>query len=69
MKRYQITGLLIVAVLAALRAYSIIDDLIRVLLVDVTYFDLGSIFLLGLVSGLTAGLAIGIWRKRGKGSG
>ena len=64
MKRYQITVLLVVALVAAIWAYSVINQLIRVLLIDVTYFDLGSIFLLGLVSGVTSGLAVGLWRRR-----
>lgn len=64
MNRYQITALLVIALVAAIWAYSIINQLIRVLLIDVTYFDLGSIFLLGLVSGVTSGLAVGLWRRR-----
>jgi len=64
MKRLQVTILLIAAIIAAAWAYSIMNSLIQVLLVDVTYFDLGSIFFLGLISGLAAGLAIGIWRRR-----
>ena len=66
MKRLQITALLIVALFAAIWAYRIIYSLIRVLLLDVSYFDLGSIFFLGLISGATAGLAIGMWRRRNR---
>lgn len=64
MKRLQITGLLIASIIAAGWAYRMMYSLIRVLLLDVTYFDLGTIFFLGLFSGATAGLAIGIWRRR-----
>jgi H+/Cl- antiporter ClcA len=63
-KRLQVTALLIAAIIAAAWAYSIMNSLIQVLLVDVSYFDLGSIFFLGLVAGLFAGLALGIWRRR-----
>jgi H+/Cl- antiporter ClcA len=63
-KRLQVTALLIASIIAAVWAYSIMNSLIQVLLVDVSYFDLGSIFFLGLVAGLFAGLALGIWRRR-----
>lgn len=47
MTRYRISGLLIVAIMAAFWAYTIIDSLIREFLKDVTYIDLGAIFVVG----------------------
>lgn len=64
MKRLQISSLLVASIVAAGWAYRIMYSLIQVLLVDVTYVDLGSIFFLGLLSGVTAGMAIGVWRRR-----
>jgi hypothetical protein len=64
MKRYQIPGLLIVAITAAFWAYTIMDSLIREFSKDVTYIDLGSIFILGLISGLALGLTIGLGRRK-----
>jgi len=63
MKRYQISGLLVVAVMAAFWAYTIIDPLIREFSKDVTWIDLGAIFVLGLISGGALGLAWAFGRK------
>jgi hypothetical protein len=64
MKRYQTPGLLIVAIMAAFWAYTIIDSLIREFSKDVTYIDLGAIFVLGLISGIALGLAFAFRRKQ-----
>ena len=67
MSRYRVSLLLAVAVLAAFWAYSIMNTLIRVFLIDITFVDLGSIFFLGLISGVSAGLALGYWRRSADG--
>jgi len=64
MKRYQTSGLLIVAIKAAFWAYTIIDSLIREFSKDVTYIDLGAIFVLGPISGIALGLAFAFRRKQ-----
>jgi hypothetical protein len=64
MKRYQIPGLFIVAIMSAFWAYTIIDSLIREFSKDVTYIDLGVIFVLGLISGIALGLAFAFRRKQ-----
>ena len=63
MANYRVSLLLVVAISAALWAYAIMNTLIRDLLLDVTYIDLGSIFFLGLISGIAAGLAFRWWRR------
>ena len=63
MKRYQISGLLVVAIMAAFWAYTIIDSLIREFSKDVTWVDLGAIFVLGIISGGALGLAWAFGRK------
>jgi hypothetical protein len=64
MKRYRTAGLLIVAVMAAFWAYTIADSLIREFSKDVTYIDLGAIFILGLISGIALGLAFSFRREQ-----
>jgi hypothetical protein len=64
MKRYQTPGLLIVAIMAAFWAYTIIDSLIREFSKDVTYIDLGAIFVLGLISGIALVLDFAFRRKQ-----
>jgi hypothetical protein len=56
MRRYTIPTLFTLAMLSAFWAYTIIDDLIRVFQKDVTYIDLGVIFVLGLICGAALGL-------------
>jgi hypothetical protein len=55
---YRTSGLLIVAIMSAYWAYTIIDSLIREFSKNITYIDLGAIFILGLISGVTLGLAL-----------
>lgn len=63
MKRYQISSLFIVAIMAAFWAYTIIDSLIREFSKGVIYIDLGSIFVLGLISGIALGLVCAFRRE------
>jgi hypothetical protein len=63
MQRYSVPALLMVAIMSAFWAYTIIDSLIREFSKDVTYIDLGSIFVLGLISGIALGLASAFRRK------
>lgn len=62
MRRYRISGLLIVAIMAAFWAYTIIDSLIREFSADVTYIDLGAVYVLGLISGIALGLTFAFRR-------
>jgi len=64
MKRYQTPGLFIVAIMSAFWAYTIMDQLIRKFSKDVTYIDLGAIFVLGLISGITLGLIFAFRRTQ-----
>ena len=64
MKRYLTSGLLVVAIMATFWAYTIIDSLIREFSKNVTYIDLGAIFVLGLISGIALGLAFAFRRKQ-----
>lgn len=50
--------------MSAFWAYTIISSLIREFSKDVTYIDLGSIFTLGLISGVFLGLAFALRRKQ-----
>jgi hypothetical protein len=63
MKRYQISSLLIVAVMSTFWAYTIMDTILRKFSKDVTYIDLGAIYFLGLLSGITLGLVLAFRRK------
>ena len=58
MKRYSVPALISVSIFGAFWAYMIADTLIREMSKDVTFIDLGSIYILGLISGITAGLAL-----------
>ena len=63
MKRFQISGLLVVAIMAAFWAYTIVDTLIIRFSKEITWVDLGAIFVLGLISGGAFGLAWAFGRK------
>ena len=52
-----ISALFAVAIFSAYWAYTVIDDLIRVFSNDVTYIDLGVIFVLGSICGAGLGMA------------
>jgi hypothetical protein len=64
MKRYQISGLLIVAIMASFWAYTLVDTLIREFSKDITYIDLGAIFVLGLIAGLALGLVVTVRQNK-----
>lgn len=64
MKRFQTPGLALVAAMAAFWAYSVIDTLIRQFSGTVNYVDLVVIFVLGLISGISLGLAFALRRDR-----
>jgi len=57
MRRYTVSGLLLVATMSAFWAYTIVDTLIRRFSKEITWVDLGAIFVLGLISGGAFGLA------------
>ena len=57
MRRYTVSGLLIVAIMSLYWAYTIIDTLIRKFSKEITWVDLGAVFVLGLISGGAFGLA------------
>jgi len=63
MQRYTVSGLLIVAIMSLFWAYTIIDTLIRKFSKEITWVDLGAIFVLGLISGGAFGLAWAFGRK------
>jgi hypothetical protein len=52
-----ISALFTAAIFSAYWAYTIIDDLIRVFSMDITYIDLSVIFVLGFICGGGLGLA------------
>jgi hypothetical protein len=74
MRRYTVSGLLIVALMSIFWAYTIVDTLLRKFSKEITWVDLGAIFVLGLISGGAFGLAenqprpgnLHILRKEGK---
>jgi hypothetical protein len=55
MKNYRTSLLLILAIMAAYWAYTVIDSLIREFSKLITFLDLGVIFVLGLISGIALG--------------
>lgn len=63
MRRYSVSGLLIVAIMSAFWAYTIVDTLIRKFSKEITWVDLGVILVLGLISGGAFGLAWAFGRK------
>ncbi len=56
MKSYSFPALVTAAIFAAFWAYTIAETLIRELTKDVTFVDLGALFILGFISGLSVGL-------------
>ena len=59
-----VSALLAGAIMSAFWAYTIVNTLIRELGKDVTYIDLGAIFILGLISGIALGLAFALRRNQ-----
>ena len=63
MQRHTVSGLLILAIMSAFWAYTIVDTLLRKFSKEITWVDLGAIFVLGLISGGALGLAGALGRK------
>jgi hypothetical protein len=66
MQRYTASTLLVVAMMSAFWAYTIVDSLIREFSKNITFIDLGAIFVLGLISGAAFALSYVFSRKRPK---
>ena len=63
MQGYTISGLLILVIMSAYWAYTIVDTLLRRFSQEITWVDLGAIFVLGFISGGTFGLVWALGRK------
>ena len=63
MRHYTVSGLPIVALMSIFWAYTIVDTLISKFSKEITWVDLGAIFVLGLISGGAFGLAWAFSRK------
>lgn len=63
MQRYSVAILVMLAILSAFWAYTTMATLIQDFGMDVSWIDLGSIFDLGLISGIGLGLAIRLRRQ------
>jgi hypothetical protein len=63
MRHYTVLGLLIVALMSIFWAYTIVDTLLSKFSKEITWVDLGAIFVLGLISGGAFGLALAFGRK------
>jgi hypothetical protein len=59
MRRPVVSLLFVVFVMATFWAYTVADTLIREFGKDITFIDLGAIFVLGLIAGGALALAIG----------
>jgi len=59
----MISALLIVFVGSIFKAYAIADSLIREFSANVTYIDLGALFVLGLISGFALGQIVAAYRR------
>ncbi len=62
MKQYQTSGLVMLAVLAAFWAYVVIENLPPEFLNQATQVALAGIFVLGLITGIAAGMLYASWR-------
>ena len=62
MQRYSMPALIILAIFSAFWAYTIIDTLLREFSQDITFIDLGVLYILGLITGLALGIALAIRR-------
>ena len=63
MRRHTVSSLLILAIMSAFWAYTIVDTLLRKFSKEITWVDLGAVFVLGLISGGAFGLAWALGRK------
>jgi hypothetical protein len=68
-KRQMISALLVVVVGATFWAYTIADSLIREFSANVTYVDLGALFILGLISGFALGQIFAWYTRKAPDSG
>jgi hypothetical protein len=64
MNRNQTAALLLVAILCGYWAYQLIASIVHDFPSQISYFDLGAIFLLGLFSGVLLGFGFGFTRKK-----
>jgi hypothetical protein len=63
MQRYTVSVLFGGAIMSAFWAYTIVDTLLRKFSKEITWVDLGAIFVLGLISGGAFALAWALGRK------
>lgn len=63
MKRYINSGLIIVAIMSFFWAYTIADKIIREVGKDITFIDLGALYILGLITGLILELLLVVDKK------
>lgn len=64
MQRTVISTLIIGAILSTYWTYTIIDTLLREFSQAITFIDLGVLYVLGLITGLTLGIALAVGIKR-----
>lgn len=64
MRQPSVSILVMGAIFSAFWAYTIVHSLIREFSKDVTYIDLGAIFVLGMIAGIFVGLAFALSRKQ-----
>jgi hypothetical protein len=69
MRRYTVSGLLIMAIMSVFWAYTIVDTLLRKFSKEITWVDLGAIFVLGFIAGGAFGLAWALGQKSPQGGG
>jgi hypothetical protein len=64
MRREQMSSIFMVAIMAAVLAYIVMDSLIREYSRNVTVIDLGTIYVLGIITGTAFGAAFVSWRSQ-----
>ncbi len=69
MKRYYVPALVSLSVFVVFWAYLIGNTLIRELGKDVTFIDLGALFVLGLISGIALGLVVALRKRKAPDAG
>ena len=63
MNKSIISSLAILAIICAYLAYTVIDGLLREFSANITFIDLGVLYILGIISGIALGLIIAFGRK------
>jgi hypothetical protein len=63
MRRVAASLLLVLSIMSTFWAYAIASTLVRDLGKDITYVDLGAVFILGLIAGFGLGLAWAVQRR------